>query len=131
VITFHILPRYIRRDIDGSSVVTRRRAVCDLTKAFCMIFERSMTDLLGKYVQIMLEGYASNPDQLWRCKVNAIYLIIALASKGSTARHRRTLFTNTTFQLVDLVEFFGTHILPELQNPAIDRLPVLKADAIK
>ena len=127
MIKFRIFSRYIRRDIEGSDVDTRRRAACDLVKALSKFFEPQMTDIFGRYVQVMLQTYASNPDQQWRSKDAAVYLIIALASKGSTARHG----TTQTNQLVDLVEFFGTHILPELQNPAIDRLPVLKADAIK
>jgi exportin-2 (importin alpha re-exporter) len=118
---------YIRRDIEGSDVDTRRRAACDLVKALSKSFEVQMTEIFGRYVAVMLESYAQSPEKNWRSKDSAVYLIIALASKGQTARHG----TTQTNQLVDLVDFFRTHIVPEIQQPNVDRLMVLKADAIK
>ena len=118
---------YIRRDIEGSDVDTRRRAACDLVKALSKSFEAQMTEIFGRYVAVMLESYAQNQEANWRSKDAAVYLIIALASKGQTARHG----TTQTNQLVDLVDFYRTQIVPELQQPNIDRLMVLKADAIK
>ena len=118
---------YIRRDIEGSDVDTRRRASCDLVKALSKCFEPQMTSIFGRYVAAMLETYAKDPANHWRSKDAAIYLIIALASKGHTARQGTTQIN----QLVDLGEFFLGHIVPDLQNPSVDYLPVLKADAIK
>ena len=93
---------YIRRDIEGSDVDTRRRAACDLVKALSKSFEVQMTEIFGRYVAVMLESYAQSPEKNWRSKDSAVYLIIALASKGQTARHG----TTQTNQLVDLVDFF-------------------------
>lgn len=118
---------YIRRDIEGSDVDTRRRAACDLVKALSKSFETQMTEIFGRYVGVMLEQYAQNPETNWRSKDAAVYLIIALASKGQTQRHG----TTQTNQLVDLVDFYRTHIVTELQQPDVNRLMVLKADAIK
>ena len=118
---------YIRRDIEGSDVDTRRRAACDLVKALSNSFEAQMTDVFGRFVTAMLASYATNPEANWRSKDAAVYLIIALASKGSTQKHG----TTKTNQLVDLVDFFRSHILTELQQGQADRLMVLKADAIK
>ena len=118
---------YIRRDIEGSDVDTRRRAACDLVKALSKSFEAPMTEIFGRYITAMLESYAANPKNNWRSKDAAIYLIIALASKGQTARHG----TTQTNQLVDLVDFFSQHIISELQQPNVNELMVLKADAVK
>lgn len=118
---------YIRRDIEGSDVDTRRRAACDLVKALSRSYEAQMTDVFSRYVAAMLEAYASNPEANWKSKDAAVYLIIALASKGQTQRHG----TTQTNQLVDLVDFFRSHILGELQQAQVDKLMVLKADAIK
>jgi hypothetical protein len=43
---------YIRRDIEGSDVDTRRRAACDLVKVFSRYFERKITEIFGSYVQV-------------------------------------------------------------------------------
>jgi len=118
---------YIRRDIEGSDVDTRRRAACDLVKALSKSFEAPMTEIFGRYINAMLESYARDPKSNWRSKDAAIYLIIALASKGQTARHG----TTQTNQLVDLVDFFSQHIVNELQQANVNELMVLKADAIK
>ena len=50
---------YIRRDIEGSDVDTRRRAACDLVKALSRSFETQMTDIFGRYINAMLESYAT------------------------------------------------------------------------
>jgi len=118
---------YIRRDIEGSDVDTRRRAACDLVKALSRSFEPQMTDIFGRYVSAMLDAYKTNPEANWRSKDAAVYLIIALASKGATQKHG----TTQTNQLVNLVDFFSANILGELQQAQVDRLMVLKADAIK
>ena len=49
---------YIRRDIEGSDVDTRRRAACDLVKALSKSFEAPMADIFGRYISAMLESYA-------------------------------------------------------------------------
>ena len=48
---------YIRRDIEGSDVDTRRRAACDLVKALSKSFEAPITDIFGRYISAMLESY--------------------------------------------------------------------------
>lgn len=43
---------YIRRDIEGSDVDTRRRAACDLVKVLSKFFEEKMMTIFGQYVQV-------------------------------------------------------------------------------
>lgn len=45
---------YIRRDIEGSDVDTRRRAACDLVKVLSRFFEEKMMQIFGQYVQVRL-----------------------------------------------------------------------------
>ncbi|PSN33093.1 Exportin-2 [Blattella germanica] len=118
---------YIRRDIEGSDVDTRRRAACDLVKVLSRYFEDRMTQIFSSYVQVMLQNYKENPQQNWRSKDTALYLVTSLASKGQTQRHGITQISH----LVDLSSFATEHILPELQKDDINTLPVLKADSIK
>jgi len=60
----------------------------------------------------MLSNYAANPTQNWKNKDAAIYLVTSLASKGKTEKHGIT----QTNQLVNLVDFYQGHILPELSQ---------------
>jgi exportin-2 (importin alpha re-exporter) len=45
---------YIRRDIEGSDVETRRRAACDLVKVLAIHFEHKITAIFSQYVQVRL-----------------------------------------------------------------------------
>lgn len=106
---------------------TRRRAACDLVKGLSRFFEPQITSIFGSYVKTMLDSYNSNPGQNWKSKDAAIYLVTSLATKAKTTKHGIT----QTNQLVDLTDFCRQHILPEVQKPDIDTLPVLKASAVK
>jgi hypothetical protein len=45
---------YIRRDIEGSDVDTRRRAACDLVRVLSRYFEGKITEIFGSYVQVCI-----------------------------------------------------------------------------
>eukprot|EP00794_Sanderia_malayensis_P004821 gene4821-5453_t len=118
---------YIRKDIEGSDVDTRRRAACDLVRGLCKYFESSVIAIFSQYVNFMLESYSKNPAEHWKSKDTAIYLVTSLAAKKQTSKHG----TTEASELVNLVDFFKNHIVVDLQSPNVDEYPVLKADAIK
>ncbi|PZC71936.1 hypothetical protein B5X24_HaOG212249 [Helicoverpa armigera] len=118
---------YVRRDIEGSDVDTRRRAACDLVRTLAASYEDKMMNIFGQYVQLMLAKYAECGASAWRGKDAAMYLVTSLASRGST----QAAGVTRASPLVDLAQFATTHVLPELQRPDVNELPVLKADAIK
>ena len=119
---------FIRRDLEGSDMDTRRRAACDLVKGLSRHFEQKITQIFGVYVQTMLQRFNANPKQNWKSKDAAIYLVTSLATRAKTAKHGIT----QTNQLVNLGEFCTSHILPELQNVSnTGEFPVLKADCVK
>uniref|UniRef100_A0A1L8DKS7 Exportin-2 n=1 Tax=Nyssomyia neivai TaxID=330878 RepID=A0A1L8DKS7_9DIPT len=118
---------YIRRDIEGSDIDTRRRAACDLVKILSQKFEGKIFDIFSQYLQVLLGRYAENPQANWRFKDTAIFLVTSLASRGSTQRHGVT----QTSELVPLPQFCQQHIVPELEKSNINELPVLKADSLK
>lgn len=118
---------YVRRDIEGSDVDTRRRAACDLVKTLALHYEDKMMHIFGQYVQLMLSKYAEVGPNAWRGKDAAMYLVTSLASRGSTNASGVTRAS----PLVDLSQFAAAHVLPELQRSNVTELPVLKADAIK
>ena len=119
---------FIRRDLEGSDVDTRRRAACDLVKGLSRHFEEKITQIFGVYVQSMLAQYNASPKANWKSKDAALYLVTSLATRAKTAKHGIT----QTNQLVNLGDFCSAHILPELQNYAnTAEFPILKADCVK
>ncbi|KAH8377436.1 hypothetical protein KR093_005442 [Drosophila rubida] len=118
---------YIRRDIEGSDIDTRRRAACDLVKTLSVNFEQKIFGIFGQYMEILLGKYKENPAANWRSKDTAIYLVTSWASRGGTQKHGITQCS----ELVPLPQFCAEHIVPELERPNINELPVLKAAAIK
>ncbi len=118
---------FIRRDLEGSDVDTRRRAACDLVRGLSRHFEARITSIFGAYVQAMLADYAADPRGHWRRKDAAIYLVTSLAARAKTAKHGIT----QTNRLVDLADFCTSHILPDLSVPEVDSLPIVHADCIK
>uniref|UniRef100_A0A3B3I7D8 Exportin-2 n=1 Tax=Oryzias latipes TaxID=8090 RepID=A0A3B3I7D8_ORYLA len=118
---------YIRRDLEGSDIDTRRRAACDLVRCLCKFFEGPVTAIFSGYVNSMLGEYAKSPKENWKHKDAAIYLVTSLASKAQTQKHGITQAN----EMVNLIEFFVNHILPDLKSSNVNEFPVLKADAIK
>ncbi|ESO05215.1 hypothetical protein HELRODRAFT_99097 [Helobdella robusta] len=117
---------YIRRDIEGSDVDTRRRAACDLVRALSKSFEDTVIKNFSIYIQNMLQAYRENPQKNWKSKDAAIFLVTSLAAKAQTQKHGIT----QTSSLVNVTEFFTNHIAPDLNSNANEN-PVIKADAIK
>ena len=118
---------YIRKDIEGSDIDTRRRSACDLVRGLCKFYEKTVTNIFSAYVNQLLSQYTSNPQKNWKAKDACIYIVTSLATKKSTAKHG----TTETNQLVDLVDFYKSQIATDLSSTNIDEYPVLKADAIK
>ncbi|XP_039257797.1 exportin-2-like [Styela clava] len=118
---------YIRRDLEGSDVHTRRRASCDLVRGLTKHFEAPVTQIFSQYVATMLELHAKDRANNWKSKDAAIYLVTSLAQKGSTSKHG----TTKASELVNLQDFFDSHILTELASANISEFPVLKSDSIK
>ncbi|KAK7100974.1 hypothetical protein V1264_023831 [Littorina saxatilis] len=118
---------YIRRDIEGSDVDTRRRAACDLVQALSKSFEGPVIQNFSTYIQGLLQEFAKDPERNWKSKDSALYLVTSLASKGMTQKQGVT----QTSELVNIVDFYQGQVLPDLQSTEINKLPILKADAIK
>lgn len=104
---------YIRRDIEGSDIDTRRRAACDLVKTLSINFEQKIFGIFGQYLERLLTKYKENPATNWRSKDTAIYLVTSWASRGGTQKHGIT----QTSELVPLPEFCAQQIIPELERP--------------
>lgn len=119
---------YIRADIEGSDVDTRRKSACILVRALSKHFEAEIVRVFSEYVKVMLESFASDPATHWKNKDAAIYLVTAICVKGSTAKYGTTQTTN----LVNLVDFYNAYVKSDIDNNQnVNSLPVLRADALK
>ena len=118
---------WVRRDIEGSDIDTRRRVTVDFIRGLLVSFESELTELMKGYVGSLIQSYNASPAANWRDKDAAIYIILALSSKSAT-RSRGITQTNP---YIDLSSFFQSQILAELQSPDTTALPILKADAIR
>ena len=118
---------YIRRDLEGSDIGTRRFSACNLVRALCRFFEGPITTIFSGYISAMLQSYAEDPAKNWKMKDTALYLISAIATRSKTAKHGIT----KTSELVNVAEVFQTQCLPELVKPDLTQQPVLRADAIR
>ena len=65
--------------------------------------------------------------QNWRAKDTAIYLLTAVATRGSTTQHGVT----STNALIDVVQFFSDHVFQDLQAQEGSIHPILQVDAIR
>ncbi|XP_063902602.1 exportin-2-like, partial [Zophobas morio] len=116
---------YIKCDIEGSDIGTRRRATCDLVQTLRVRFPERVTELFYKYVMHMLDIYRQHPKD-WLAKDTAIHLVISLAVVGFVERFG----TTKTNMFIDITSFYTTHILPELQNDNQTNA-LLLADCVK
>ncbi|CAK9858088.1 unnamed protein product [Sphagnum jensenii] len=115
---------YIRRDVEGSDMDTRRRIACELVKGLSTHYCEQVTALFSVYLQNLIQEYAANPAQKWKEKDCALYLIVALAPRQASVGATGT-------DLVNIEQFFDTHIVLELQVQDVNSNALLKADALK
>ncbi|TPP63258.1 Exportin-2 [Fasciola gigantica] len=119
---------YLRLDLEGSDTHTRRRAACHLVHVLCQAFEGPVVANFSTYIEHLLNEYTSSPDGgNWVSKDAALLLVTSVAARGKTEKHGVTISTD----LVNIPTFFEAHVLPELQNPNVNYLPVIKADCMR
>lgn len=76
----------------SGEVVTRRQAAADVLRALVACgLEEETTEVVGSLIQKGLETYSSNPRENWRFKDVAVYLLGAIATRGSTVAVRLRL----------------------------------------
>jgi len=90
-------------------------------------FEKSVTEVVSKYINHYLQEYNKDPQENWRCNDTALYLFTSIAIKGTVS----TLGVTSTNLLVDVVDFFTRHVAANLVAPFENVHPILKVDAIR
>lgn len=116
---------YIRKDIEGNDLESRRRCASELVRILLKYFPVPITQLCLNYVKIMLEQYSTRQD--WKAKDAAMHLIIAVSVLSSSSTGGAVSLNSN----VNIMEIFGAHVLPEIQDTDVNARPLVKADAIK
>ncbi|KAJ6591750.1 CAS/CSE protein [Mycena vulgaris] len=118
----------------GADGRTRRQAAADVLKALVGSgFEREATAEVEKWVQMGLAQYNSATvqdrveGQGWKAKDGAVYLMMAVATRGSTSQ----LGVTSTNALVDVVQFFSSNVFGDLEAQEGSVHPILQVDAIR
>ncbi|OCH89837.1 Cse1-domain-containing protein [Obba rivulosa] len=112
----------------SSDAVTRRQAAAEVLRALVSSgFEAETTEVAGSWIGEGLRQYAANKAENWKAKDTAVYLLTAVATRGSTTQHGVTS-TNT---LVDIVQFFSEHVFQDLRADGGSVHPILQVDAIR
>ncbi|KAI3681877.1 hypothetical protein L6452_36682 [Arctium lappa] len=115
---------FIRRDMEGSDLDTRRRIACELLKGIAGNYKEKITERVSAQIHNCLALFAENPAANWKYKDCAIYLVVSLATKKAAGASIST-------DLVDVENFFRSVIVPELQGQDVNAFPMLKAGALK
>ncbi|KAK9124718.1 hypothetical protein Sjap_014320 [Stephania japonica] len=115
---------FIRRDIEGSDLDTRRRIACELLKGIATHYREQVTNMVGLQINNKLASFAMNPAVNWKDKDCAIYLVVSLATKKAGG-------SSVSTDLVDVESFFGSVIVPELKSRDVNGFPMLKAGSLK
>ncbi|KAJ7767471.1 CAS/CSE protein [Mycena maculata] len=118
----------------GADGRTRRQAAADVLKTLVGSgFEKEATAEVEKWVQMGLAQYnnATVQDRVqgegWKAKDGAVYLMMAVATRGSTSQ----LGVTSTNALVDVVQFFSNHVYADLDAQEGSVHPILQVDAIR
>ncbi|KNA11161.1 hypothetical protein SOVF_137850 [Spinacia oleracea] len=115
---------FIRRDMEGSDVDTKRRAACELLKGIATHYREKVAPMVNSVIQTMLATAGENPASNWKYKDSAIYLVISLSPAKATG-------PNVLTGCFDLQSFFTLVVVPELQSQDVNSYPLLKAGALK
>ncbi|KAG6427215.1 hypothetical protein SASPL_111457 [Salvia splendens] len=115
---------FIRRDMEGSDLETRRRIACELLKGIALNYKERVAEKVSAQIQSLLASFSQYPAVNWKHKDCAIYLVVSLATKKASG-------TSISTDLVDVESFFGSVIVPELRSQDVDGFPMLKAGSLK
>ncbi|KAI9292099.1 Cse1-domain-containing protein [Neoconidiobolus thromboides FSU 785] len=117
---------YVRREIDGSSIDSRRHASMEMIRAFVYQYEERMARVFMDYSNKFIEKYNLDPPNNWRDKDTANFLFNAIAIKTFTTQLGATKVVPT----IDFVKHYQSSVLPDL-DPGSPSHKVLKVGAIK
>eukprot|EP00566_Odontella_aurita_P003278 CAMPEP_0113547256 /NCGR_PEP_ID=MMETSP0015_2-20120614/12254_1 /TAXON_ID=2838 /ORGANISM="Odontella" /LENGTH=984 /DNA_ID=CAMNT_0000447789 /DNA_START=9 /DNA_END=2963 /DNA_ORIENTATION=+ /assembly_acc=CAM_ASM_000160 len=118
---------FILGDMEGSDTESRRKVSQELLRAMCRQFEAETTSICSEHVGTMLAEFSADPAGKWTAKDAAIHLVLGIAIRAESTAHGVSQVNDS----VNVMEFFTSHILTELQETDMTKRPMVKATAIK
>jgi len=117
---------FIIGDIEGNDTESRRKCSQNLLRAMCRQFDTETTAICSEHITSMLSEFTAAPTSKWAAKDAAIHLFLGISIKLESSHG-----VSAVNEKVDVLDFFNSNILTELQdtNPSIR--PMVKATAIK
>jgi exportin-2 (importin alpha re-exporter) len=117
---------FILSDMESSDTESRRKCTQELLRAMCRQFEVQTTAICSEHVNQMLSQFATDKNQ-WKMKDVAIHLMLGIAIRAESAQFGVSQVNDG----VNVMEFFSSHILTELQETDMSVRPMVKATCIK
>lgn len=118
---------FVRRDLDGSDIDTRRRACTDFLKVLKRKNLVELTQISTSHIANFLNLYKQHSVNNWKYKDLAIYFYLAIAVEGQVT----SFGCAETNSCVDIIEFFKENIANDLSNSDAKINPIILVDAIK
>jgi len=118
---------FIAIDMEGSETQSRRKCSQELLRAMCRQFDTETTGICYEHIGQMLGEFQNNPNEKWAAKDAAINLMFGIASKAETTANGVSHVKDAS----RLMEFFTSHVFPELQDSNHSTRPMVKGTAIK
>jgi len=117
---------FILSDMESSDTESRRKCTQELLRAMCRQFEAQTTAICSEHVNQMLSQFGADKNQ-WKMKDVAIHLMLGIAIRAESAQFGVSQVNDG----VNVMEFFSSHILTELQETNMSVRPMVKATCIK
>lgn len=119
---------FIKRDVEGGNDLSHRHgSAVHLIHGLMEFYNTEMTQILIETISACLADYASQPSKNWKSKLLASKVLSAVGSKGFAESYGVT----SVNPLVNISDFFVTHVLPDLQASSGAIHPLLLLEAIK
>ncbi|KAL6925754.1 hypothetical protein ACO0SA_000355 [Hanseniaspora valbyensis] len=118
---------FVRRDLEGSDIDTRRRACTDFLKVLKRKNLVELTQISVSLITNFLNLYKQDPVHNWKYKDLAIYFYLAIAVEGQVI----SFGCVETNAYVDVLEFFKENIAIDLSEFDSKINPIILVDAIK
>jgi len=118
---------FILGDIEGSDTESRRKCSQEMLRSMCRQFEAETTKICSEHISSMLADFAASPGSKWKSKDVAIHLMLAISVRAESAQGG----VSAVNEKVNVMEFFNTNIVPELQDTNHNTRPMVKATALK
>lgn len=117
---------FIMGDMEDCDNESRRKGSQNLLKSMNRQFEKETTSICLDHINTMLSEFSSSPKNKWAAKDAAIHLMLAVSIRAESAQG-----VSSINDMVNVMEFFNSYILTELQDTNHSLRPMVKATAIK